>query len=287
MGGDKSRAFTIEVEGLEKSYSGRKVLKNISLYVGAGEKTVIVGPNGSGKTTLIKCILGLTKCRARRLSILGSHPRSKSFSKLRRLVGYMPEKVALSSTIKVEDYLYYLARIKGCSDYSDEVDLLELRGYLGYNVKSLSQGYKRRVLLAGALLCKPRVLILDEPYSNIDIETRAVIDSALSQLSWSPTILMASHVKPGIEDYKMVILVDGEIVGEKRVEGEICGLKLACKNGEKTIRIQATSGAGELEELNSLIKSGECTISGVFFEGFEQSLAQILVRARKQVKTLK
>ncbi|MEL9940495.1 MAG: ABC transporter ATP-binding protein [Ignisphaera sp.] len=245
----------IVVEGVVKKYGNRVVLHNIYLDVVKGDKIVIIGPNGSGKTTLIKILLGLTTRNQGVVRVLGVDPKDKRFDGVRKRVGYMPEKTTLMWNEKVEEYLDFIASIKGCHSYEDQMELLGLAKYRDYRIKNLSQGYKRRTQLAAALLCNPELLILDEPYANIDLYTKLVIDDLLNSISKNTTMLMTTHIEPILNKYTAVIMMDGAILGKISVEDTI-QLILAC--GDEKVEL----GREDIEKVNSLIRQG-CKLEDV------------------------
>ena len=232
-----------------KKYRNNVVLKDVCLEALRGDRIVIVGPNGSGKTTLIKILLGLTPRDHGVVKIFGIDPMSKEFDKIRRNIGYLPEKVTLMHGMRVEEYLSYISLIKGCHSYDDVMELLGLIKYRNHRIKALSQGYKRRVLLAAALLCSPRLLMLDEPYANIDLDTRLIIDELLNNIPRDTTILMTTHIEPSLNSYTAVFMMDGKIIGRITVEDTIY-LILTCDDE----RIELSEK--ELKKVNELIRHG-------------------------------
>lgn len=260
--------MVVLMENVVKKYDGNTVLKNISLSIREGDRVVVVGPNGSGKTTLIKILLGLTRRDSGVVRVLGFDPMDKRFDEVRKNIGYLPEKTTLIPGMRVEDYLEYISNIKGCCEYGDVMDQLGLVKYMRYKVKELSQGYKRRVLLAASLLCKPKLLILDEPYANIDLETKLVIDDLLNNIPKNTTILMATHIEPSLNNYTAVIMMNGVIIGKIGVENTV---KIIIKCGEKENELTEK----ELDKINNLIKQG-CNLVKISTNTFTRTLRQLL-----------
>ena len=199
------------VEGVYKSYGGTPVLVNVGFRANKGEITVLVGPNGSGKTTLLRIILGLLRPDRGRVCIRG-YDSTKLPPSIRRGIGYAPEKDVLPRRLRVAEYLEIIAESKNASDWSDLVEVLGLGRVLGKKIANLSQGYRKRVQVAAALIGEPEILVLDEPYSNIDIDTRMAIDSVLQEYREKTVTIMATHVEPTIQVDKLVILFSGRVV---------------------------------------------------------------------------
>ena len=202
-----SQAPAIEVRDLDFSYGAARVLEAVSLSVAPGEFIGIVGPNAGGKSTLLRLILGLLTPQAGQIRVLGRPPREAS-----RQLGYVPQYPSFPRDFPITvEQAVLLARVGGPGGgrfsrlwpggYSRadreiahrslaEVEALDLaRRRIG----SLSGGQLQRVLLARALACEPRILILDEPTANIDQRLEGDIFDLLRQLNARLTILVVSH----------------------------------------------------------------------------------------------
>lgn len=273
MDNNRTSNKVVVVKNVVKKYGRNVVLKNVCLDVLRGERVVIVGPNGSGKTTLMKVVLGLTLRDYGVVKVFGIDPLTKQFDKIRREIGYLPEKVTLIQGMKVEEYLNYVSAIKRCYNYEDVMELLELIKYRNQRIKVLSQGYKRRVLLAAAFLCNPKLLVLDEPYANIDVDTRIIIDDFLRNIPKDITLLMATHVEPSLDRYTAVIVMDGNIVSKVIVES---ALRFILTCGDEVIELSEK----ELSKVNDLIKHG-CYLKEVSISNLMNYLRKVI---RKKFK---
>ena len=213
-----SEAPFIELEGVDFSYDGKPVLRDVSLRVCAGESLGVVGPNGGGKSTLLRLILGLLKPERGRVRLFGDVPEAK-----RMLVGYMPQKVALPRNFPatVEDAVRS-GRI-GCdapgsarTERAIVRESLELAGFAQGAQRRLSQlsgGELQRVLLARALACRPRLLLLDEPITHIEPGAGAQFFKLLECCSWLSVIVVVSHDISFIsEHFRKVACVNRELV---------------------------------------------------------------------------
>ena len=271
----------VEVVDVGKKYGGRWVLRHINLLVNPRDKVVIVGPNGSGKSTLVKILMGLTSPSEGSVKILGEHARKAGFDKLRRSIGYMPEKTTLPGEMRVEDYLSMFAELRKCS-YDDLAESLGLKAFYKAKISSLSQGYQRRVMLAGALLCKPQLIILDEPYANLDIGSRFVIDELLQSYSKDLTLIMTTHVKPGISGFRTVLLMNGNVIGNVLYEDDYVEISLSCGNKREVLRFYTKDKehSEKVMALNKLIRGG-CVVEGVNVVTYDSILREILSRQAK------
>ncbi|MHC1581192.1 MAG: ATP-binding cassette domain-containing protein [Methanopyraceae archaeon] len=158
----------LKVENVHFSYGDRPVLRGVSLSVEPGEVRVIFGPNGSGKSTLLRIVAGILRPDRGRIVIDGEDVTDRPPED--RRVGYVPQRPTLFPHLTVRDNITYSLRNgRGDPDRLDElVELLELEEHLDRRPNELSGGYQSRVALARALFSDPRVLLLDEPLSDVD-----------------------------------------------------------------------------------------------------------------------
>jgi len=190
----------IVIEDVSFSYEGPPVLEHVSLTVEKGEMLGIVGPNGGGKSTLLKIVLGLLRPDEGRVTVLGRSPREG-----RGEIGYVPQSALFSRDfpISVEEAVLMgrLGRTRFLGGYSrrdrevatevmekTEVCILRER-----RLGELSGGQLQRVLIARALASRPRILILDEPTSHMDLRVEEDIFSLLKNLNARMTIVVVSH----------------------------------------------------------------------------------------------
>jgi len=172
--------MSICVNNLCFSYHKENLLNDISFSVKEGEFVGILGPNGSGKSTLIKNMLGILQANSGEIEIFGKNIKQYDIKALSKLIGFVPQSSSLHMPLLVQDVLLmgrYTSLAHTFSSYQKEdIDAVrevarsvEVEQFLTRNVLSLSGGEFQRVLLARALLKKPRILLLDEPTSALDM----------------------------------------------------------------------------------------------------------------------
>lgn len=192
--------YALDVDGLKKTYdSGTKALQGVNLQIPEGSFFGLLGPNGAGKSTLIHCIMGLAIPTSGKATVFG-HDVVNDYQKARAHVGLAPQETNLDWFLSVEDTLdfhggYYGMRKKERKERIEELlhdfsltDKRKSRGLF------LSGGMKRRVVLARALMHRPKVLILDEPTAGVDVELRLELWKYMKKINKAgTTILLTTH----------------------------------------------------------------------------------------------
>ena len=198
----------IDIDSVDYSYASVPVLENVSLQIHEGEFIGVIGPNAGGKSTLLKLILGLFQPDSGTIRIKHSEQND-----LAGLIGYVPQHITFSRDfpITVQDvvmlghvtsqsrFFRYTAAEQKVAQHAMEV--LELGDIKDRQVGSLSGGQLQRVLIARALVCKPEILILDEPTANVDIRAEEDIYGLLKNYGEHMTIIVVSHDISFISSY--------------------------------------------------------------------------------------
>lgn len=209
----------ISVSELSFSYGHNNALKNVSFSTDRSELTALVGPNGAGKSTLMKCLAGLIFGNSGTVKIDGTDINSNT-REAHTKIGYLSDDFGLYNDLKIIEILEYFADCHLISENErlsriEEVSkLLRISHKLGDKASSLSRGWRQRVGMAIAIIHNPKILILDEPASGLDPESRSELSEILTKLHLAGThILVSSHILSELEDYcnSMLVLRDGEI----------------------------------------------------------------------------
>jgi ABC-2 type transport system ATP-binding protein len=187
----------IQIDSVEKSYKGFKALKGVSLTIEQGEFFGLLGPNGAGKTTLISCIAGLIRPDVGSVRIHG-HDVVKDFRSARMALGVVPQELVFDPFFTVRETLRLQSGyfgLKNNDKWIDEVmENLDLTAKADVNMRALSGGMKRRVLVAQALVHKPPVIVLDEPTAGVDVELRQTLWKFISRLNREGhTVVLTTH----------------------------------------------------------------------------------------------
>lgn len=168
--------------------------------------TLLRGANGSGKSTLLEAISGLHLRRLDELTVRGLSVKQRSSrASAFKLMGYVPQSLVLPPRWTVREYLDYAGWLKGVSTAStasvtsELSEKLEFAQYLGRRVGALSGGYKRRVLVAQAMIASPAVLLMDEPFAGLDQETSQLLRTVLTSSDPTQAILLTDHGRDAVD----------------------------------------------------------------------------------------
>ncbi len=187
----------IRVEALAKRFGSLQALDGIDLEVRCGEFFGLLGPNGAGKTTLISILAGLCRPDAGRATVMGHDVRT-DYRNARRMLGVVPQEIVFDPFFSVRETLVIQSGYFGLRHndaWIDEIlEHLGLSSKAGANMRSLSGGMKRRVLVAQALVHRPPVIILDEPTAGVDVELRQSLWRFIRRLNEDGhTIVLTTH----------------------------------------------------------------------------------------------
>ncbi|MBI2104828.1 MAG: ATP-binding cassette domain-containing protein [Candidatus Omnitrophica bacterium] len=209
----------IDVASLTKRYDAVTALADVSFQVQAGEIVGFLGPNGAGKTTTLRILTGMLAPTAGTVRIDGLDVTERPLE-VRRRIGYLPEHVALYPELRVQEYLYYRASIKGVPGRArreharDAMERCAVTDVARQLIGRLSKGYRQRVALADCLLARPPILILDEPTVGLDPHQIRQTRELIKALGRSATILLSTHILPEVEMlcHRVAIIDKGRIV---------------------------------------------------------------------------
>ena len=208
----------ITIDSVNKHYGSLHALNNVSLDIKQGEFFGLLGPNGAGKSTLISALAGLLRVDSGSLSILGNDVRS-DYRLARQNLGVVPQEIVIDPFFTVRETLQFQSGyfgIRNNDKWIDELlEQLNLSDKQDTNMRQLSGGIKRRVLIAQALVHKPPVLVLDEPTAGVDVELRQSMWRFIRRLhKEGHTIVLTTHYLEEAEELcdRIAIIDQGEII---------------------------------------------------------------------------
>jgi len=212
----------IEVENLVFRYHLTEALHRISFSVEGGEVVGLLGPNGAGKSTTLKILTGILSPGEGRVIINGfSLPEQNLEAK--RIIGYVPESANLYESLTAQEYLELIGRLREIEERALQTKILtlletfEISRQRFSRLATFSKGMRQKVLIAGALLHDPPVLLLDEPLTGLDVSASLIVKDLLSALSREgKTILYSSHVLDVVERVcdRVLIIHQGNLIAD-------------------------------------------------------------------------
>ena len=221
----------LEVSHLKKYFSGQKAVDDISFNISRGSIFGLLGPNGAGKTTLLRMITGIFFPDEGRISFDGKkfNPEQDASG-----IGYMPEERGLYKKMKIGEQAMYLAQLKGLSHASAMAGIkewfvrLEMESWWNKRVEDLSKGMSQKLQFVTTVLHKPKLIILDEPFSGLDPVNANLIKDEIHRLSdEGSTIIFSTHRMEQVEEICDHIMLVNK--GQKILDGSVSDVKNAYK----------------------------------------------------------
>jgi ABC-2 type transport system ATP-binding protein len=211
----------IEVQNLTKRYPTQVAVSDVTFSVREGEILGFLGPNGAGKTTTMRVLTGFLPPSSGTARIAG-HDIVRQSREARASIGYLPESAALYGEMRVREYLRFRAKLEGVSGaevgkrVDDAIGRCLLEEVADRKVENLSKGYRQRTALAGALVHRPPVLILDEPTVGLDPAQIIRIRETIRALGRERAVLLSTHILPEVDAVcdRVLIIDRGRIVAE-------------------------------------------------------------------------
>jgi ABC-2 type transport system ATP-binding protein len=228
-------APAVRFEEISKVYPGRggkpglKALDGVGFDIAPGEFFGLLGPNGAGKTTLISILAGLARATSGRVQVMG-HDVVADYAAARRSLGIVPQELVFDPFFSVREALRIQSGYFGVQHNGDWIDELlselGLADKAGANMRQLSGGMKRRVLVAQALVHRPPVIVLDEPTAGVDVELRQTLWKFIARLNREGhTVLLTTHYLEEAEAlcHRIGMLKQGRLVALDRTSALLAG----------------------------------------------------------------
>ncbi len=209
----------LEIKHLEKSYGKKIALKGLSFAINPQEIVAFLGPNGAGKSTTLKIIMGLRRLDGGTLQILGSSEHTYA---IKDQMGYTSQDLSFPAALKVREILKFVsAHYTKPASLSELIKKFELADLLENKVGGLSGGQRRRLGLACALVGRPKILILDEPTTGLDVESRHQLWQEISEFKKNGgTVLLSTHDlnEAGAVADRVLVIDHGHLISDGTVK---------------------------------------------------------------------
>lgn len=244
----------LRIRGLVKHFGDNRAVHGIDLSVPAGSFYGIVGPNGAGKTTTLSIIAGLLRADAGSVVICGIDQATSSQA-AKRVMGVLPDRLRTFDRLTGRQLLYYYGLLRGLASdviekrVADLARAFDLGDALGRVVSDYSAGMTKKVMLAGAMIHSPRVLVLDEPFESVDpVSSAVILDILRAYVAHGGTVILSSHGMDLVERVcsRVAIIVDGEVLAEGTIDEVRAGQTLEARF------VELSGGIGEVEGLEWL-----------------------------------
>lgn len=267
--------MSLQIEHVTKRFGDFTAVNDLSLTVGEGAMYGFLGANGAGKTTTFRMILGLLTPNEGRITWNGK-PISYATSPH---IGYLPEERGLYPKMKVEEQLLFLAELRGMkrSDAKREIggwlDRFEVPQYLNKKVEELSKGNQQKIQVIAALLHKPKLIILDEPFSGLDPVNVEMLKKAILDIrNNGATIVFSSHRMDHVEELcEQFSIIDH---GKQIVSGTLKEVKRSF--GKQNVRIRSDFKLDALAGISG-VNSVTPTVEGAVYQVDSDETAELLL----------
>ncbi len=242
------------INKITKAFGHKSALQDVTIEIEQGDTLGLLGPNGAGKTTLIRSITGISLPDSGQISMNGASITEED----RRQIGYLPEERGLYPEMRIGEQLVYLAQLKGMSrrEARRECDFwlerLTLSSRKESRTNELSKGMQQKIQFISAVIHKPRLLILDEPFSGLDPINAEIIKKEILRLKKEgTTIILSTHDMESVEELcdKVALINQSRII----LDGTIHQVKDRYKRGEFLLKTRNTENTSVISDYFSIL----------------------------------
>ena len=207
------------VKKLSKNFGRIRAVNNVNFSLKQGEIVTLLGPNGAGKTTLMRLLSGYLEPSSGSISILEHDIISERKEALKN-IGYVPENSPLYGDMTVFEYFLFIGKLRRMDDssfqerYNEIVNNFELKTVINQRIETLSKGFRHRTAIAGALLTKPKILILDEPTEGLDPNQKHAFRQFLKSYGQKNLVIVSTHIMEEVEALatRVIMMNKGRII---------------------------------------------------------------------------
>ena len=253
---EERKESTIQVQDVNKNFGQFKAVQNLSFNIKKGEIVGFLGPNGAGKTTTMRLLTSYYTPDTGKILINGVDNAEHDLE-TRKSIGYLPENNPLYEDLLVSEYLSFIADLRGMkgpirkNNLEQTIEEAGLSEVFHRPISELSKGYHQRVGLAGAILHRPSILILDEPTEGLDPNQRISMRDLVKSLGVERTVLVTTHVMQEVETTceRVLVINRGRLIADSPVEDI---LKLTPSLRRVYIEVQGNEVKNHLLQLESV-----------------------------------
>ena len=284
----------IEVSHLVKYFGRRPAVRDVSFNVPSGAVLGFLGPNGAGKTTTMRMITGYLSPTSGTVRVGGVDVQEQPVA-TRKMIGYLPENVPLYGEMTVEDFLKFIAEIRGFRGRArnERVEATLAQCFLEpvrhQAIETLSKGYRQRTGFAQAILHDPPVLILDEPTEGLDPNQKHVVRRMISHMGRDKVIIVSTHILEEVEAMcsRVLIISKGELAADstpaelKQRSEYVNAVRLEMTGTAEDARalFESAAGVARIEDLGA--SNGRVRLR-LFAQDKQPILEDVLILARRR-----
>lgn len=249
----------IQVDNLVKHYGPIRAVDGVSFKVNKGDILGFLGPNGAGKSTTMKMITGFITPTSGK-AIVNGHEVQSNPIEAKKCIGYLPESSPVYGEMTVEEFLGFLAEVRGFRSSAVKrekidrvVELCHLTGVRRQSIETLSKGYRQRVGFAQALIHNPPVLVLDEPTDGLDPNQKKEVRNIIKDMAKEKAIVLSTHILEEVEALcnRVIIIAKGKVIVDETPD------KLRMRN-DKVHSIRISVKAVETAEVEKKLSALDC-----------------------------
>lgn len=242
----------LDVQGVNKSFSGQQILHDISFSVESGRAMGFLGRNGAGKTTTIRTMMNVFKPDSGSFTVDGKPLNVKDFR-----IGYLPEERGMYAKVNVRDQLAYFGKLKGMKskealNAADRwLEYTELSDYGSKKLETLSKGNQQKVQIIQAVINEPDILILDEPFSGLDpVNAQTLKNIVLDFIKRNKVVIFSSHQMSYVEEFcdDVTFIKKGRIIRT----GSLSELKRSFGKNKRRIQVRGMEHAEVVKQLSQM-----------------------------------
>ena len=213
----------IEVQGLVKTYGAKRAVDGVSFKVQRGDILGFLGPNGAGKSTTMKMITGFLRPDAGTATVAGIDVTVDPVAVKTRL-GYLPESAPAYPEMTVEEFLWFIAEIRGFRATVEKrarvdhvINLTHLTAVRRQTIETLSKGYKQRVGFAQAMIHDPPALVLDEPTDGLDPNQKNEVRTLIKGMAAQKAVILSTHILEEVDAIctRVIIIAHGRVIADE------------------------------------------------------------------------
>ena len=219
----RMKGSAVSVKGVSKTWGKLEALSSVDLTVKRGEMFGLIGPNGAGKSTLMRSLIGAIRIDNGTIQVMGMDP-SREHLRIKAYTGYVPESETPPSFLKLDEFLDFVMGARGRPPHikgkEHWVDFFDLSSHRETIAKDMSKGTRQKLMLCSAFIHEPPLLLLDEPFINLDpIYQRMVKDYLIDYVKDGGTVLLSTHILSLAEELcdRVSIINNGKVLVTNKV----------------------------------------------------------------------